>query len=368
MPNVPLLDLHREYAPIRQEVIDAITRVVDSTQFIMGPDIAKMEAEMAAYCGTKFAYGLSSGTDALLLALMALGIGHGDEVITSPFTFFATAGCIARVGAKAVFVDIDADTFNIDTSQIEAAITSKTKAIMPVHLFGQMADMEAIMDIAERYSLHVIEDAAQAIGAKAPYRGEMRSAGSIGTVGCFSFFPSKNLGCCGDGGLVTTQNPEVASQLEIMRVHGGKQRYYHDVVGGNFRMDSIQAAVLRVKLPHLDRHHQARKENAKVYNQALKNLLKIPVVKPGYDMIYNQYTLQVPSREAVIQKLNDAGIGYGIYYPLPLHLQTCFESWGYQKGDFPNAEKAAESVVSIPIFSGLTPEELDQVVKVLQTV
>ncbi len=365
---VPLLDLKREYAPIREAILSAITDVIDSTQFIMGPKITELETALAAYTQAKFALGVSSGTDALLLALMALDIKAGDEVITSPFTFFATAGSIARVGAKAVFVDIDPATFNIDAKQIEAAITPRTKAIMPVHLFGQMADMTAIMAIAKKHNLAVIEDAAQAIGAKTLFNGVEMPAGSIGTIGCFSFFPSKNLGCCGDGGLVTTNDPALAEKMTLLRVHGAKERYFHHMVGGNFRLDPLQAAVLLVKLPHLEPHHNGRIQNATYYNQALANSdYGLPIVAPGNRMIYNQYTLRVSNREALMAKLTAHNIGHAVYYPLPLHVQECFTSWGYKNGDFPEAEKAANEVLSIPIFSGLTPNERHTVATVLTT-
>lgn len=359
--SVPLLDLHREYAPIREDVLKAITEVVDSTQFIMGPKITELEAQIAAYCGTKRSIGVSSGTDALVIALMALEIGPGDEVITSPFTFFATAGSIARVGAKAVFVDIDPLTFNIDPSKIEAAVTSKTKAIIPVHLFGQMADMDPIMAIAKAHNLFVIEDAAQAIGSE--YKG--RKAGSIGTMGCFSFFPSKNLGCCGDGGIVTTNDEALADKLEVLRVHGSKPRYYHHLIGGNFRLDPLQAAVLLVKLPYLDGHHEKRRKNAAFYNAAFKGILDVPFVQDGNFMIYNQYTLRLSNRDAMVKALDDHKVGNSIYYPVPLHLQDCFTDWGYKVGDFPESEKAAKEVLSIPIFSDLTQDELQTVADVI---
>lgn len=356
--SVPLLDLHREYVPIRTEVLKAIEEVVDSTQFIMGPKITELEKKIGAYCGAKRSIGVSSGTDALVIALMALEIGPDDEVITTPFTFFATAGSIARVGAKAVFVDIDPLTYNIDPAKIESAITSKTKAIMPVHLFGQMADMDPIMDIAKRHNLFVIEDAAQAIGST--YKG--RKAGSIGTIGCFSFFPSKNLGCCGDGGIVTTNDEALADKLEILRVHGSKPKYYHHLIGGNFRLDPLQAAVLLVKLPYLEGHHETRRQNAAFFDAAFKGLVETPFVQNGNGMIYNQYTLRLQNRDAMIAALDAKKIGHSIYYPVPLHIQSCFEHWGYKVGDFPESEKAALEVLSIPIFSGLTQDELETVV------
>jgi dTDP-4-amino-4,6-dideoxygalactose transaminase len=361
--SVPLLDLDAQYAPIRSQVLKAFEEVLDSKQFILGPRVEQMEKEMAEYCKTKYAIGVSSGTDALVLALMALNIGHGDEVITSPFTFFATAGSIARVGAKAVFADIDPLTYNIDASQIESKITSNTKAIMPVHLFGQMADMGMIIDIAKRHNLYVIEDAAQAIGSE--YKGQ--PAGSIGDIGCFSFFPSKNLGCCGDGGLVTTQNAELAERLEIMRVHGSKPKYYHHVIGGNFRLDPIQAAVLSIKLPYLEDQHLNRQKNAAYYDQNLNGVVGLPFVAEGNRMIYNQYTIRTPQRDALQRELNDKKIGNAVYYPVPLHIQDCFKDWGYKLGDFPHSEAAALEVVSLPIYAELTQAQQDYVIQTIKS-
>ena len=360
--SVPLLDLDAQYAPIRTQVLKAFEEVLDSKQFILGPKVDQLEKEMAAYCQVEHAIGVSSGTDALVIALMALNIGHGDEVITSPFTFFATAGSIARVGAKAVFVDIDPLTYNIDPSLIEAKITSKTKAIIPVHLFGQMADMDPIMDIAHRHHLYVIEDAAQAIGSE--YKG--KRAGSIGTIGCFSFFPSKNLGCCGDAGLVTTQNAKIAERLEIMRVHGSKPKYYHHVVGGNFRIDPIQAAVLSIKLPYLEEQHASRQKNAAYYDRHLTGIVDTPFIAPDNRMIYNQYTIRTQKRDALQAVLNEKKIGNAVYYPVPLHIQDCFKHWGYQNGDFPHSEAAALEVVSIPIYAELVPAQQDYVIETIK--
>ncbi|NDD66811.1 DegT/DnrJ/EryC1/StrS family aminotransferase [bacterium] len=360
---IPLLDLQVQYEGIETAVLEAIKGVIASKQFIMGPDIPAFESELAQYVGVAHALGVSSGTDALLLALMALGIGPGDEVITSPFSFFATAGAIVRVGATPVFVDIDA-TYTINPALIESAITPRTKAIMPVHLFGQMADMDPIMAIAKRHGLAVIEDAAQAIGAQ--YRsqdGTVYGAGSMGDVGCFSFFPSKNLGGIGDGGAVTTQRKDVADLMGILRVHGAQERYYHTMVGGNFRLDTIQAAVLRIKLKGLEAQHEARIQNAIGYNQQLVGSgVGIPVVRSGGRMIYNQYTIQVADRDAVMKELATKGIGHAIYYPVPLHRQACFDALGYQEGDCPVAEKMATCVLSIPIYAGLSESQLSQVV------
>ena len=358
--SVPLLDLSAQYAPIEDQVFEAVREVLKSKQFIMGPQIGELENRLSEYCQTRYALGVSSGTDALLLALMALGIGAGDEVITSPFSFFATAGSIARVGATPVFVDIDPRSLNIDPAKIEAKITSKTKAIIPVHLFGQMADMDPIMDLAKAHGLAVIEDAAQSIGSEYKGRdGVSRRAGSIGDVGCFSFFPSKNLGGIGDGGAVTTNNPELHEKMNVLRIHGSKQRYYHESVGGNFRLDTIQAAVLLIKLRHLEEQHQRRIENAKLYNNLLAGApgISLPEVTVQGRMIYNQYTIRVSDRSRYIAALESAKIGNAVYYPVPLHLQECFKELGYKPGDCPNAEAAANDVLSVPIFAELTPSQ-----------
>lgn len=359
--RIPLLDLQAQYEPIKDDVMAAIQSVFDSKQFIMGPAITGLEEAIAQYCETTYALGVSSGTDALILALMALNIGPGDEVITTPFTFFATGGSIARVGAVPVFVDIEPDTYTIDSTKIEAAITSKTKAIMPVHLFGQLADMDAIMAIAKQHNLVVIEDAAQAIGAT--YKG--KKAGSIGDVGCFSFFPSKNLGACGDGGMVTTNNPELYEKMHVLRVHGAKPQYVHHVIGGNFRLDAMQAAILRVKLPHLESQHDGRIANAKYYDTHLQGPFTKPVNKYNGRMIYNQYTIQVDDakRDALKIHLESHTVGCAIYYPIPLHVQACFSNLGYTNGDCPVAELAAKSVLSLPIYSELSQDQLAYVVE-----
>jgi dTDP-4-amino-4,6-dideoxygalactose transaminase len=362
--SVPLLDLQAQYEPIKHDVIKAITDVFDSKQFIQGPKVVELEDMIKEYCNVKHAIGVSSGTDALIVSLMAMGIGHGDEVITTPFTFFATAGSIHRVGAKPVFVDIDPVTYNLDVTQIESKITDKTKAIMPVHLFGQVADMEQILAIAKAHDLYVIEDAAQAIGAKHTLNGEERFAGSMGNVGCFSFFPSKNLGCCGDGGVVTTNDDALGEKIRLFRTHGAQKKYYHESVGGNFRLDPMQAAVLCVKLPYLNVQHDGRRKNAAFYNANLKNVIT-PVEKDGNWMIYNQYTLRTEQRDAFMAHLNQHNVGNAIYYPLSLHLQQCFDYLGYKEGDFPEAEKASKQVVSIPVYSELTQDQLDYVVNVV---
>lgn len=387
MIEVPLLDLKPQYASIKEEIQEAINRVCDSQYFILGPEAKALEQDLAAYCQTEFALGVSSGTDALLLALMALGVEPGDEIITTPYTFFATAGCVARLGGKAIFVDIDPKTFNIDPAQIEAKITEKTKAIVPVHLFGQCADMDPILEIAQRHKLYVIEDAAQAIGSE--YKG--RRAGSLSDVGCFSFFPSKNLGAFGDGGAVTTNDPELAERMRILRVHGGKPKYYHKFVGGNFRLDALQAAVVRVKLKYLDDWTAGRQHNAVRYNHLFKETgltdrsgngdpaLTLPFEsrKSGqyaqrmepfapfadHRHIYNQYVLQVShKRDELREFLRHRKIGSEIYYPVSLHQQECFADWGYQPGDFPASETAAAASLAIPIFPELTEEQLQIVV------
>ena len=363
--NVKLLDLDRQYAGKEDLIMAAIKEVFDSKQFIMGPKVLELEQAIADYTQTNHAIGVSSGTDALLVALMALGIQAGDEVITTPFSFFATAGSIARLGATPVFVDIDPKTYTINPELIINKITDKTKAIIPVHLFGQCADMDAIMAIAQDYGLYVVEDAAQAIGAKGLFQGQLRQAGSMGHLGCFSFFPSKNLGCCGDGGMVTTHDSELAEKCRVLRVHGSKPKYYHHVVGGNFRLDPIQAAVLLVKLPFLNDQHEQRRSNATYYDKHINDDYIKPFIKDDYYMIYNQYTLRSTQRESVLARLKSHDIGAVIYYPVPLHLQACFSYLGYQQGDCPEAEKAAKEVFSIPVYSELLQEELAYVVDYL---
>ncbi len=367
--KVPLLDLNAQYEPIKDQIKQAFDEVFESKQFIMGPKVSELEAQIASYCGCKHAIGVSSGTDALVISLMALGIGPGDEVITTPFTFFATAGSIARVGANPVFVDIDPVTYNINPDLIGVAITEKTKAIMPVHLFGQVAHMDPIMALAKQHNLYVIEDGAQAIGSE--YKG--KRAGSIGDVGCFSFFPSKNLGACGDGGIVTTNDDQLAENLRVMRVHGSKPKYYHHVIGGNFRLDPMQAAFLLVKLPLLEQQHEGRIRNAAFYDQQLASPIVTPVLKEmssddsqSSRMIYNQYTCRVSNRDQFQAHLNDYTVGSAIYYPVPLHLQSCFNSMGYTEGDCPESERASKEVISIPIFPELTQDQLQYIVDVIE--
>ncbi len=354
--NVALLDLKAQYAAIRDEVLTATTEVLDSQVCIGGPKVSELEKEIARLCDCAHAVGVSSGTDALLASLMALEIGPGDEVITTPFTFFATAGCIARTGATPVFVDIEPCTFNIDPRLVRDAITPRTRAIMPVHLFGQMAEMDSLLAIANEHDVFIIEDAAQSISAT--YRG--RKAGSMGTMGCFSFFPSKNLGCAGDGGMVVTDDPVVYERLALMRNHGAKPKYYHRFVGGNFRLDALQAAILVVKLRHLDRWSAARRENASAYNAAFRgSSVRIPAVLPHNVSVFNQYVIRVSRRDELLGHLKEKGIGCEVYYPMPLHLQECFASLGYGEGDCPEAEQAAREVLALPVYPELPARERD---------
>ena len=364
--TVPLLDLNAQYEPMKESILKKMEEVFDSKCFINGPEVKQLEEKVAPYCDSSYAVGVSSGSDALIIALMALNIGAGDEVITSPFTFFATAGSIARVGATPVFCDINPDTFNIDTDKIEALITENTKAIMPVHLFGQCADMDAILRIAKQHDLQVIEDAAQAIGSEYTFKnGSTQKAGSMGTIGCFSFFPSKNLGACGDGGIVTTQDKALYEKLSSLRMHGETQRYHHKYVGGNFRLDAMQAAILNIKLDYLDGQHEGRIQNASFYNSHLEARFNKPVISEQCKSIYNQYTIKTSERDALQAHLNKHNIGNNIYYPIPLHLQECFAYLGYKQGDFPESEKAAQTVLSLPIYSELSQQQLQHVVDTL---
>jgi len=356
MDAIPLLDLKAQYASIRDEVREAVDRVMDSQQFILGPEVEALEREVAEYCHCRYAIGVSSGTDALLVVLMALGLRPGDEVITSSYSFFATAGAIARLGAIPVFVDIDAATFNIDPAGIESRITPRTRAILPVHLYGQMADMDAILELAAKHKIAVIEDAAQAIGAE---RNGHR-AGSVGDAGCLSFFPSKNLGGAGDGGMVTTNDAELAERVRMLRNHGFKTRYYNELLGGNFRLDALQAAVLRVKLRHLDRWTAARQNNAGQYRQVLAAEIGLPV-EVAERHVYNQFVIRHPRRDALIEHLKSQRIGCDVYYPVPLHLQKCFNSLGHQTGDFPVSERAAEETLALPIYPELTTDMIRRI-------
>lgn len=359
---VPMLDLKAQYLQVKPEIDAAIEQVIDSQHFINGPQVASLEKEVARYCQTRDCVGVSSGSDALLLALMALDIKSGDEVITTPYTFFATAGAIVRMGARPVFVDIDPATFNINTDLIEECVTKHTRAIMPVHLFGQCAEMDPILDIARRHGLAVIEDAAQAIGAE--YKG--RRAGSMGTIGCFSFFPSKNLGAFGDGGAVVTNDSALAEKMRILRNHGSNPKYYHKMVGGNFRLDTIQAAILQVKLKCLDGWTAGRRHNAAFYDAAFTrtglrgSLLETPKAQPGH--IFNQYVVRLSDREGVKDYLKKMQVGTEVYYPLPMHMQQCFADLGHDKGDFPESEKAALTSLALPIYPELSSAQLNSVV------
>lgn len=359
---VPLLDLKAQYNTIREEIRAAVDGVLESQYFILGPEVVALEEEIAAYSQCEFGIGVSSGTDAILVALMALDVQPGDEIITTPYTFFATAGCIARLGAKPVFVDIDPVTYNIDPHQIEAVITARTRAIMPVHLYGQMAEMDPIMEIAERHKLVVIEDGAQAIGSE--YKG--RRAGSIGHMGTFSFFPSKNLGGLGDGGMVVTNDPDLAKRLDILRKHGSQPKYYHAFVGGNFRLDAIQAAPLRVKLRYLDSWTEARQRNAALYRELFDeaNLteLALPTALMYCRHIYNQFIIRTPHRDALMAHLKSNKIGCEVYYPVPMHLQECFAYLGYRAGDFPKSEAAANETLAIPVYPEVGGENMRHVV------
>ena len=356
--SVPLLDLQAQYRPIREDVLAAITRVCDSQRFIMGPEVEGLERELAAMLEVTDAVGVSSGTDALLAAMMALGIGAGDEVITTTYSFFATAGCIARLGARPVLADIDPTTCNIDPAAVAAEVTARTRAIVPVHLYGCSAEMAPILDVAARAGVAVIEDAAQAIGSR--YHGRM--VGSLGTVGCFSFFPSKNLGAFGDGGFVTTSDPALARRLRLVRNHGAEPKYFHKFVGANFRLDALQAAVLRVKLPHLAGWTEARRRNADRYREMLgplvvKGRVELPVEPEGCYHIYNQFVIRVEERDRVKAGLDARRVGCEIYYPVPFHLQECFADLGYVKGQFPAAEEAADHTLALPIYGELTEEQ-----------
>lgn len=372
--GVPLLDLKAHHEPLHHQIMAAVEQAFRSQAFILGPEVIKLEERVASYCQAQFGIGVSSGTDALLLALMAIGVGSGDEVITTPYSFFATAGAIARLGAKPVFVDIDPKTYNINPSQVSKAISPKSKAIIPVHLYGQCADMASIIELAQRHNLNVIEDAAQAIGAE--YR-DGRRAGSMGTIGCLSFFPSKNLGCLGDGGMVVTNDANLAERMKVLRVHGGKPKYYHKMIGGNFRLDTIQAAVLNVKLNYLDEWTRRRQENARRYEtlfqqsglvQKAKVRLPDPVYRESgakHYHIYNQFVLRVDKRDDLMAYLKQKGIGTEVYYPVPFHLQECFRYLGHKEGDFPESECAAKETVAIPIYPELSSAQQAEVVEAI---
>lgn len=365
--NVPLLDLKEQNDNLRPEFQAALGRVLDTNEFILGEEVAALEKDLAAYCGTKYAVGCASGSDAILLALMALDVGPGDEVITTPYSFFATASSITRIGATPVFVDIDPLTYNLDVAQVEAKITPRTNAIEPVHLYGQCADMAALLAIAEKHGIGIVEDAAQAIGAE---ENGVR-AGAIGEIGCFSFYPSKNLGGMGDGGFVTTDDDALAKKLLALRVHGSEEKYYHKYVGLNSRLDGFQGAVLRVKLPHLDSWTNKRRSNADNYRRLFTDLglteqISLPVERVNAKHIYNQYVIRVPGRRDELRGyLTKIGIGTDIYYPVPLHLQECFAYLGYGPGDMPESEKAAVETLALPIYPELRPAQQEYVAKTI---
>lgn len=361
--SVPLLDLKAQYVTIKDEIEAAIREVVQEQQFVLGSKVEQLEEKVARYVGTKCAVGVASGTDSIFLSLKALGVGRDDEVITTSFSFFATAGEIVNAGATPVFVDIDPKTFNIDPTLVERAITERTKSILPVHLFGQCADMDPILRIAENHGLKIVEDAAQAIGAT--YKGQ--PAGSMGDCGCISFFPSKNLGAYGDGGIVVTSNPEIADAVRMLRVHGSRKKYQHETIGINSRLDALQAAVLLAKLPHLDEWNAKRRRNAAYYGEKLAGVdgVQTPFIAPDNLSVYHVYTVRVRNRDKVMETLANDGIGTAVHYPLPLPYQKCFDYLGYSEGDFPNCEKAAKEVLSIPVYPELTEEQMDAVVRSL---
>jgi len=366
--EVPLLDLLAQFSTISDEIRAAVDSVLVSQQFIMGPEVTKFEEEIASYCQVKHAIGVSSGSDALIVTLMAMGIGPGDEVITSPYTFFATGGAIARLGATPVYIDIDRHTYNMDPTLLKPTINSKTKAIIPVHLFGQCADMDPINEIASEQGIPVIEDSAQAIGAR--YKG--RAAGSLGRAGCFSFFPSKNLGAYGDGGLVTTDDDQLAEQIRVLRVHGSRPKYFHKVVGGNFRLDAIQAAILRVKLKYLDGWSDARASNVQKYAEKIRlaeigeDELELPSVIEDRH-VFHQFVIRTKVRDALQAHLSAKKIGTQVYFPLPLHIQECFSELGYSEGDLPQSETAARETLALPVYPEMTDAQIQYVVDALRS-
>ncbi len=364
--NVPLCDVRGQYAELEAQIQEALARVLRSGQMILGPEVAALEEEIAHYCGAGYGVGCASGSDALLLAVQALGIGAGDEVILPPFTFFSTAGAVCRAGARPVFCDIDPATFNLDPVQVENKITPRTKAIMPVHLFGQCADMDHLWHVAERHELPIIEDAAQALGAE--YGG--KRAGTLGATGCLSFYPTKNLGACGDAGMVVTSDPHWAEHLRCLRAHGMEPRYYHKYLGWNARLDEMQAAILRVKLPYLEGWTQARQEAARRYDaliadQHLTDFLERPVTRPHRRHVFNQYVVRVArgQRDALVRHLKADKIGCEIYYPVPLHLQECLRHFGYRQGDFPASEEACRCVLALPMFPEITIDQQSRVIE-----
>jgi len=366
--NVPMLDLVAQYATIKDEVLPAMMRVVETQQFIMGPAVPQLETEIARLSHAKHGVGCASGTDALLLPLKALNLQPGDEVITTPFTFFATAGAIHNAGGKPVFVDVEPETWNIDSAAVERAITSRTRAIIPVHLYGQMAAMERLLQIAQPRRIAIIEDACQAIGARRTIDGEWRAAGELGWVSAYSFFPSKNLGAWGDGGMIVTSDDATAERLRKLRLHGGAKQYHHDEVGTNSRLDTLQAAVLLAKLPHLAAWSAKRREHAAYYTQALAGVAQVtpPVVDRANEHIFHQYTIRAERRDALQAHLKKEGVGHAVYYPVPLHRQPCFAHLGYTEGSLPQSERAAHEVLSLPIYPELTRAQLDRVIDVIR--
>jgi len=356
--EVPFLDLKAQYATIKDEIVQAISKVCESQMFCLGPAVAEFEGKVASYCGSKFAIGVSSGSDALLVSLMALEIKPADEVITTPFTFFATAGAIARLGAKPVFVDVSAESYNIDVNLIEEKINEKTRAVIPVHLYGQLAQMKPITNIAKKYGLAVVEDAAQAIGAAQ----DGQKSGNFGDCGCFSFYPSKNLNAFGDGGLVTTNNKTTAEKIRSLREHGQSARYFYETIGGNFRLDGIQGAILTVKLKYLDQWNKKRRENAALYDKLLAGLpVERPKIEKNNISTYHQYTIRAPRRDDLQKYLKEQAIGSMVYYPVPLHLQKCFGYLGCRRGDLPVSEKLSKEVISLPIYPELTEGQIEYV-------
>ena len=381
--NIPMLDLKAQYASIKEEIDAKVLEVLSSQSFILGAEVRSLEEEIAAYSGTRFAVGVSSGSDALIISLLALGVGPGDAVVTTPFTFFATAGAVARLGAKTIFCDIDPDTFNIDPSRLEEVLRrlsktrwlSRVRAILPVHLYGQVADMDPIMKLAQTYGIRVVEDAAQAIGSEYPGRKGVRRAGSIGTMGTLSFYPSKNLGGYGDGGMVLTESARLAARLRILRVHGGIGKYYYKFLGGNFRLDALQAAVLRVKLRHLDKWQERRREKAAHYDHrfAASGLTTARLIQTPAAIYkdsgarnfhtYHQYVIRAKRRNELQAHLRNKGVATSVFYPLSLHQQECFRPLGYRRGDFPVSEKAAKEVLALPVYPELTSEQQDYIVE-----
>ena len=365
---VPLLDLKAQFQSIKEETMTAVLEVIESQRFIMGEQVGELEQAIASLCAAEHGIACASGTDALLLPLKALELAPGDEVITTPFTFFATAGAIANSGGKPVFVDIDPDTFNIDPDAVEAAVTPRTRAIVPVHLFGQMAPLERLQAVAKRHDLRIIEDAAQAIGARQKICGEWRMAGELSWASAFSFFPSKNLGCWGDGGMMVTNDGELAARLRLLRTHGGAKQYHHEEIGTNSRLDTLQAAVLLAKVKHLRDWAERRRKQAAAYDAALGAIdgVTAPAVHDGNEHVYHQYTIRAARRDDLKKHVSDSGIGCAVYYPKPLHLQPCFSEFGYREGDFPEAERASREVLSLPVYPELTQPQRESVVDAIR--